>query len=119
MRESDKDITRLEHIEKCLNNISEFTDGISLSDIRLNKEKYYATVYNIMIIGEAANMLTKEFRANHQATQWRDIVNMRNIIVHGYYQVEPEIVWSVIKKDLPVLKQQIGEYIEELKKNIK
>ena len=65
------------------------------------------------IIGEAAYMLTPEFRDRHPQTPWRDIINMRHILVHGYYQVDSREVCSTIVRDLPVLKKQIEGYLQE------
>lgn len=59
-------------------------------------------------------MLTHEFRENHPETSWKDIINMRHILVHGYYQVDSRIVWQTIVNDLPLLKKQISGYIGEL-----
>ena len=80
----------------------------------LNKLLYFAVVKNLEIIGEAAYMLTNEFRESHQEVFWKDIINMRHILVHGYYQVDSSIVWSTIVNDLPALKINIEEYIKEL-----
>jgi len=74
---------------------------------------YYAIVKNLEIIGEAAYMLTNEFKEAHSATNWKDIINMRHILVHGYYQVDSRIVWVTIKNDLPILEKQIEEYLKE------
>ena len=69
-----------------------------------------------MIIGEAANMLTKEFREEHPETPWRDIIDMRNVLVHGYYTVRPKIVWETYSNDLVPLREQVKQYIAELQK---
>jgi uncharacterized protein with HEPN domain len=75
---------------------------------------YHAVVYNIMIIGEAANLLTKEFREEHAEIPWRDIVNMRNVLVHGYFTTSALFIWETYTKDLPMLQEQVSLYIEEL-----
>ena len=75
---------------------------------------YYAIVKNIEIIGEAANMLTFDFREKHSRTPWKMVTGMRNYIVHEYYQVDNTIVWDVVRNDLPVLEKQVTEYIGEL-----
>ena len=75
---------------------------------------YHAVVYNIMIIGEAANLLTKDFRDRHSAVPWRDIVDMRNALVHGYITTNPQLVWETYTNDLPLLREQIIQYIDEL-----
>ena len=114
MREPVRDKGRLEHILECIANINEFVEGKTFEQIEVDKMCYFAIVYQLVIIGEAANMLTKEFREARPQTPWREIVNMRNFIVHGYNVVDKNEVWSVIQDDLVPLKQQIEEYIEEL-----
>ena len=114
MREPAKDKGRLDHILECINNIFEFAEGKTFEQIEGDKMCYFAIVYQLVIIGEAANMLTKEFREARSQTPWREIVSMRNFIVHGYNVVDKNEVWSVIQGDLVPLKQQIEEYIEEL-----
>ena len=76
---------------------------------------YHAVVYNIMIIGEAANLLTKDFREKHPEVPWRDIVDMRNALVHGYITTNANLIWDTYTNDLPLLKRQITQYIEELR----
>ena len=73
---------------------------------------YHAVVYNIMVIGEAANLLTKEFRDEHPEVPWRDIVDMRNVLVHGYFTTSPLFIWETYTKDLGLLKQYVSEYIQ-------
>lgn len=55
-------------------------------------------------------MLTNEFREGHSQTAWRDIIAMRHVLVHGYYQVSTKQVWKVIQEDLPPLKEQVTFY---------
>ena len=74
----------------------------------------HATAYNIQIIGEAVYKLTKEFKESHPNTPWRVIEKMRHILVHDYFAVDVEIMWLVITEDLPILKQQIRGYLDEL-----
>ena len=75
---------------------------------------YHAVVYNVMIIGEAANLLTHEFRDAHPEVPWRQIIDMRNVLVHGYYTTSPLFIWETYTNDLPVLKPQIEQYITEI-----
>ncbi len=84
MRERSKDKDRLQHILECIDNVSQFLEGKTFDDMTNDRMCFHAVVYNIMIIGEAANMLTKEFRDETPETPWRDIIDMRNVLVHGY-----------------------------------
>ena len=114
MREPVRDKGRLGHILECIDNIYEFAKGKSFEQIEKDKMCYFAIVYQLVIIGEAANMLTKEFREARPQTPWREIVGMRNFVVHGYNVVDKNEVWTVIENDLSPLKTQIEGYIEEL-----
>jgi len=114
MREPVKDTARLLHILESIDNIYEFADKKTFEQIENDKMCFFAIVYQLVVIGEAANMLTKEFRDEHPQTPWREIVSMRNFIVHGYNVVDKTEVWSVIENDLGPLKQQIEQYISEL-----
>lgn len=114
MREQSKDKDRLQHILECIDNVFQFLDGKTFEDMTNNRMCFHAVVYNIMIIGEAANMLTKEFRDENQDTPWRDIIDMRNVLVHGYYIASPKFVWDTYVIDLPILKQQVESYLNAL-----
>ena len=114
MIEPVKDTARLLHILESIDNIYEFADRKTFEQIENDKMCFFAIVYQLVVIGEAAKMLTKEFRDEHLQTPWREIVSMRNFIVHGYNVVDKTEVWSVIENDLGPLKQQIEQYISEL-----
>ena len=115
MREAIRDIDRLRHIDECIEHISDYLSGKSFEDMKADMMCYHAVVYNIMIIGEAANLLTKDFRDSHPEVPWRDIVDMRNALVHGYITTNPQLVWETYTSDLPLLHKQIAQYIDELK----
>jgi len=59
------------------------------------------------IIGEASYMLTKEFIENNPEIPWRKIIKLRHILVHGYYQLKPDIIWEIIQNEILPLKSQI------------
>ena len=117
MREHSRDIERLRHIADNIANIEDFLRDKSLEQMKEDVMCYHAVVYNIMIIGEAANMLTKEFRESHPEVPWRQIIDMRNVLVHGYYNTSPLFVWETYTNDLPFLKEQMIKFIYELSKD--
>ncbi|MBQ7812267.1 MAG: DUF86 domain-containing protein [Bacteroidales bacterium] len=114
MRERVRDKGRLEHILQAIDKVFEFSNGVKREDFKKDSILYFAIVKNIEIIGEAAYMLSLEFKDSHPDTDWQVIIAMRHFLVHGYYQVDPEEVWNVIEQDLQPLKDQILEYIKEM-----
>ena len=117
MREQRNDPKRLKDILQAIDMIFEYVEGRGMEDFIADKRSYHAVIYNIMIIGEAANMLTMGFRDSHQEIPWRQIIDMRNVLVHGYCNTSPLFVWETYTNDLPVLKHQIENYIVELSEN--
>ena len=98
MRETIRDIDRLRHIDECIEHINDYLNGKSFEDMTADIMCYHAVVYNIMIIGEAANLLTKDFREKHPEVPWRDIVDMRNALVHGYITTNANLILTADAK---------------------
>lgn len=71
-------------------------------------------VNNLQIIGEAAHNLSPEFCKSHPEIPWSEIIGMRNILVHDYFGIDTEIVWSVVEESLPVLKSQVTTILEKM-----
>lgn len=113
MREPLRDIERLKHMLEAINNIEIASEGIRKEELLSNFILRHGLTWNVMVIGEAANKLTKEFCSCHPHTPWRMIAGMRHVLVHDYYQIDIDELWDVIKEDLKVLKPQIEEYIKE------
>lgn len=73
-----------------------------------------AAIRAVEVIGEAANNLTPALRNANAHVSWRDIVDMRNLLIHGYFEVEAQELWSVCERDVPVLKEAILRIKKEL-----
>ncbi|MBR1838381.1 MAG: DUF86 domain-containing protein [Bacteroidaceae bacterium] len=114
MREPVRDIDRLRHIGECIDHINDYLRGKTFEEMKADNMCFHAVVYNLMVLGEAANLLTKEFRSEHPDVPWRDIVDMRNLLIHGYIVTNPTFVWETYRNDLPTLKRQVEQYMEEL-----
>ncbi len=114
MRESIKDKGRLQHILSAIDSVEQYTYGVGMEQMATDKMRIHATAYNIQIIGEAVYNLTKDFKESRQSTPWSQIEKMRHILVHDYFVVDFDVLWSVVTEDIPVLKRQIEKYVEEL-----
>lgn len=114
MREQRNDPKRLNDILQAIDTIFQYVDGRDMKDFVADKKSYHAVIYNIMIIGEAANMLTFEFREAHSELKWRQITNMRNFLIHGYHNVEEDLVWEAISVDLYPIREKIVKYLKEI-----
>ena len=111
MREPERDPGRLQDIIEAANHIASFTEGHSQEDLAVDKLRYFAVVKNVEIIGEAAFMLSQEFKNSHSEIPWNDIIRMRHVLVHGYATILPELLWNTALKEVPQLKKEIEAII--------
>lgn len=114
MRELVRDKGRLEDIIEHSNNVLSIIDGIDFERFEKDILIYYATMKNVEIVSEAAYMLTKEFKANYTEIPWKQVEGMRHVLVHGYSQVLPRILWNTAKHDIPAIKRQVEKYLENI-----
>ena len=113
MREPERDISRLKHILSAIECVEEYTSGISKERLKEDKLHLHATIYNVQIIGEAVYKLTSDFKSQHSDTPWAAIEKMRHILVHDYFRINFDVLWDVVTKDIPLLKSQVQQYIQE------
>ena len=97
---------------EAISNIREFSQNISREVLFSDKMRYFAVVKNIEIIGEAAHMLTEDFRSSHSELPWKAIIGMRNVIVHDYINIHEDLLWDTIQNDLDPLENQLKEYLK-------
>ena len=71
-------------------------------------------VHLIQVIGEAASGLSEELTSERQEVPWRQIVAIRNRVVHGYFDVDLDILWDVALVDVPRLADQVRVIQAEL-----
>ena len=69
---------------------------------------------NVEVIGEAANMLTRHFRETYTELPWRQIVSMRNVLVHGYAQISDTDLWQTATNDIKPLREQVQRFLVEI-----
>ena len=79
------------------------TDGLLRADLDADYKLQLSIVHLLMIVGEAASRIPSDERSNYPAIPWSQVVGLRNRIVHGYFDVDLEIVWNIVEHDLPPL----------------
>lgn len=108
-----KDKAYLQDILNSISDIETFIANINETEFYKNKEKKYAVVRALEIIGEAAKNLSKELRAKHKEIPWKEIAGMRDKLIHFYFGIKWELVWETVKNKIPELKNQLLKISEE------
>ena len=69
---------------------------------------------HLQIIGEAARRLPEEIRHQAPDIPWHKIIGMRNILVHGYFAIDLDVVWDAVQRDVPLLKRAVEALLKNL-----
>ncbi|MCL6097535.1 MAG: DUF86 domain-containing protein [Bacteroidota bacterium] len=114
MRNSLGDKARLQHIYDAILEIESYVQESTYDMFQSNTMMQFACVKQLEIIGEAANHLTPHFKNLYSEIQWREIIDLRNLLIHEYFGIDTKIVWDIIKTDIVSLKPHIKEILEQL-----
>ena len=93
----------LESIEK----IESYIENMSFENFQNDSKTVDAVVRNLEIIGEASNHLPEDFKERYSQIEWFKMVGLRHRIVHEYFGVDLNIIWTIIQKELTDLKKDI------------
>jgi uncharacterized protein with HEPN domain len=113
MREKLRDKGRIEDIIKYSENIRKMIEGVSFEKFQDDILIYFAVMKNVEIVGEAAFILSVEFKETHPKTPWKVVQGMRHYLVHGYANIDIHELYSTAVNDIPILKDQAEEYLAE------
>jgi uncharacterized protein with HEPN domain len=81
--------------------------GRSRGDLQSDRQFQLALARLVEIVGEAAGRLSERRRNQHKSIPWREVIGMRNRLIHGYDRVDLDILWEVVRQDLPDLITQL------------
>jgi uncharacterized protein with HEPN domain len=113
----NKDIGSLIDIQNAGNKITLFVGDKTEEAFLQDELTRSAVVYQLMIVGEATNRLSKNHLARFQELGWSKIIGMRNKLIHGYHDVNWNIVWNTVTEHLPdlllAIESQIAVLLEE------
>ncbi len=91
-----------------------YTEGMEYDDFLQDLKTQDAVIRNLEIIGEAVKNIPDEMRAEAPNIPWKSIAAMRDKLIHHYFGVNLDIVWSVIRKDLPTLVEAVEALVSSL-----
>ena len=101
------DIVRLQHMVDAANQATSFVARKSRTELDNDQPVALALVKLIEIFGEAASRLGRDVKAQYPEIPWADIIAMRNRLIHGYFDVNLDIVWRTVTEEMPPIVKQI------------
>ena len=119
MKERRDDRVYLQHISDAISKIDQYIQGIDEEKFLRNSLIQDGVIRQLEIIGEAVKNLSSEFRERHSDISWRDFAGMRDKLIHYYFGVDLQIVWTTVTKDIPEIREEIKKILKEKKEKVK
>ena len=94
--------------------IEDYIGDLSFEEFEKDKKTIDAVVRNFEILGEASNNVPEDLKAKHPDVPWKQMIGMRNILAHEYYEVAMRVVWDTIKQNIPQVKILIKKVLDDL-----
>jgi len=111
-----RDEQRIDHMIKALEALTRNSIGINRDMLYTEDNVTKVLMYDLIVLGEAANRISKSFAAAHPEVEWTDIAGLRHKLVHDYAGVNYDILWDVISNDIPKLLPMITAIHDSLPK---
>ena len=102
----------LRDIETGCAKILRYTSGLSRDEVFTDEMRFDGLLFNLQVIGEAVKNLPDDFRDKHSEVPWREIAGMRDIVVHAYFALDLDLLWSAIQEAVPLLLEPIQNLLE-------
>jgi uncharacterized protein with HEPN domain len=103
----------LEDMLEACQRIERYLDNVTYDQFIADTLRVDAVLRNVQIIGEAARAIPDEIRQKYPNVEWQKIVAIRNVLAHEYFRVKLSLIWEVVQENLPALKPQISEILEQ------
>jgi len=99
-------------IAEAVENIRSYVGNRTYEEFRNDRMRVDAVIRNFEIIGEAVKNLSEDLKGQFPSTEWKAVAGFRDTLIHGYFGIDPEILWDIITTKIPVLQNEIAAIIE-------
>jgi uncharacterized protein with HEPN domain len=106
-----QDAVRLRHMLDASRKAIVILDGRSFEELAADERDRLAIERLLEIVGEAANHIAPSTMAQLDRLPWRDMIDMRNVVIHRYFAIEIEAIWKTVVEDLPLLVNEIEAFL--------
>jgi uncharacterized protein with HEPN domain len=112
-RNHEDEVIHLRHMLDFAQKAVRFNKGKSRSDLDSDEILAMATIHLIELIGEASRTVSEAFQEKYPEIPWQPITGTRNRLAHGYINIDLDIIWTIVAKDLPQLIKQLKHILKQ------
>jgi uncharacterized protein with HEPN domain len=108
----DPDKNRLRHMIEAAEQAIHYAEQHSRDELHRNPPLYHLFIRNLEILGEAASRISSQVRHDYPDIPWRDMVDMRNRLIHVYFDIDLDVVWTTVHDALPRVLSKLRAVLE-------
>ena len=109
----DTDKNRLFHMVQAAEQAIAYAEQHNIEEVKNSPPLQHLLIRNLEILGEAAARVTTEFREAHPEIPWRNMIDMRNRLIHAYFDTNLNIIWETVQKSLPPALKLLRDLLEK------
>lgn len=102
------DWVRLQHIQQAADELSEIIQNRKRDDLNTDRPFMFSVIKLVEIMGEAASKASNELRARYPQVPWQQMIRMRNRLIHGYFDINLNIIWKTVTENIPPVSKEIA-----------
>lgn len=108
------DSVYIRHILDSIERVEKYIKDVDEDEFARNTLIQDAVIRQLAIIGEAGKRISQALRKRHKDVPWKDVVGMRDKLIHDYFGVDLQAVWDTATMDVPELKKEVKKILKEL-----
>ncbi len=110
----NRDLIRFKHMLDSATAIFHFIDGKTHQEFNRDRMLSNAVIRELEVLGEAANHISKTTQKVFPELPWKQLIAMRNALIHAYFDIDYDIIWETVNDDLPPLYLQLKMILSDI-----
>ncbi|MDP2662527.1 MAG: DUF86 domain-containing protein [Dehalococcoidia bacterium] len=97
--------------------VEEFTRGLSFDEFSSDRQRVYAALHGLFIVGEATRRIPPNLRRKHPEIPWTSIIGLRNVVAHEYFAVYLPRIWEIVHEEIPNLRETVAAMLKDVEEH--
>ena len=108
----------LKDIIAAMESIEEFIGDMTLEELKADEKTSSAVIRKFEIVGEASKHIPLKIRDKYKDIKWKSMAGMRDRLIHAYFGIDYNLVWSAIKTEIPNLKLKLKKILSDMEQDL-